>query len=218
MYKRLARLYKRHINTLNILKITLVAFFVLMYSWPFGSKQAQAAQTLPLYSTQLVALTPEIVTVAQSNPTIQVTTSQYQQQQASQKAAVTRLASVVRSDASPEAKRALVQSAAAAFGIDWKVLEAVWQIESGKAWVTNVTSYAGAVGPCQFMPSTWRSYAVDGNGDGVKDITSAQDCLYGSAKLLATNGASSGNVVNALLHYNHSMAYVQEVLKIASSI
>ncbi len=115
-------------------------------------------------------------------------------------------------------KRVLVQQVAAAHGIDWKILEAVWQVESGKRWRTTVTSYAGARGPCQFMPGTWRAYASDGNGDGVKDVTYAPDCLHGSAKLLASNGAAGGDVVRALLRYNNSMSYVYKVLSIAKSI
>jgi membrane-bound lytic murein transglycosylase B len=117
-----------------------------------------------------------------------------------------------------EGKRALVQQVAAAHGIDWKILEAVWQVESGKRWRTTVTSYAGARGPCQFMPGTWRAYAADGNGDGIKDVTYAPDCLHGSAKLLAVNGAAAGDVVRALLRYNNSMSYVHKVLSIAGSI
>ncbi len=117
-----------------------------------------------------------------------------------------------------EGKRALVKQVAAAYGIDWKILEAVWQVESGKRWRTTVTSYAGAHGPCQFMPGTWRAYASDGNGDGIKDATYAPDCLHGSAKLLAANGAAVGDVVRALLRYNNSMSYVYKVLSIAGSI
>ncbi|MEX1123921.1 MAG: lytic transglycosylase domain-containing protein [Patescibacteria group bacterium] len=118
-------------------------------------------------------------------------------------------------DPGPAGKRALAKKAAAAYGIDWKVLQAVWQVESGQSWYRSVRSYAGATGPCQFMPGTWRAYAVDGNGDGIKDVTYAPDCLFGAAKLLAANGAASGNVVGALLRYNHSMAYVNLVLSIA---
>ena len=35
-----------------------------------------------------------------------------------------------------EQKRGLVQQAAAHYGIDWRYLEAVWQVESGKSWDT----------------------------------------------------------------------------------
>jgi membrane-bound lytic murein transglycosylase B len=125
---------------------------------------------------------------------------------------------VTQADPGLAVKRQWVQKAASAYGIDWKILEAVWQVESGKRWHTTVRSSAGAQGPCQFMPTTWRAYAQDGNGDGTKDISYAPDCLFGAAKLLAANGAASGNVTNALLRYNFSMSYVKKVIQIANSI
>ena len=123
--------------------------------------------------------------------------------------------SIQQGDASPEEKEAWVQKAAAKYGIPASLLKAVWQIESGMRWSSSVTSYAGATGPCQFMPSTWRKYAEDGNGDGRADINYAPDCLFGSAKLLASNGAASGNIDKALYAYNHSTSYVNRVKSMA---
>jgi membrane-bound lytic murein transglycosylase B len=120
-------------------------------------------------------------------------------------------------DVSLEQKRALVQKAAALYGLDWKMLEAVWQIESGKRWVTTVKSYAGAQGPMQFMPGTWRGYAVDGNGDGVANIYEAEDAVYAGARLLAANGGAE-NIDRALFAYNHAQWYVDKVKGIAASI
>lgn len=120
-------------------------------------------------------------------------------------------------DVSLDVKRALAKSAAAAYGIDWKLVEAVWQIESGKRWKTSVQSSAGAQGPMQFMPGTWRGYATDGNGDGVTDITDARDAVYAGAKYLAANGAAT-NVDGALLRYNHAQWYVDKVKNLAASI
>lgn len=125
---------------------------------------------------------------------------------------------VVRVDTDLTAKRALVQRAAAAYNIPWEVLEAVWQVESGKSWDTQVRSYAGAQGPAQFMPATWRRYGVDGNGDGVKDIYSAEDAVYGAANYLAANGANRGDMYRALFAYNHADWYVQKVLRVAREI
>lgn len=116
------------------------------------------------------------------------------------------------------AKRALAKAAAAAYGIDWKILEAVWQVESGKSWDTAVASYAGAQGPMQFMPGTWAAYAVDADGDGVANIYDAEDAVYTGAKYLAAGGAAIGNVDAALYNYNHAQWYVDMVKGVAASI
>ncbi len=50
-------------------------------------------------------------------------------------------------------------------------------------------SWAGAMGQCQFMPSTFRGYAVDYDGDGRIDIwNSIPDVLASAANYLARNG------------------------------
>ena len=41
-------------------------------------------------------------------------------------------------------------------------------------------SYAGAMGPLQFMPSAYLRYAVDGNGDGTRDLFSDWDDIFAS--------------------------------------
>ncbi|MUL03573.1 lytic murein transglycosylase [Aliivibrio fischeri] len=42
-------------------------------------------------------------------------------------------------------------------------------------------SWAGAMGQCQFMPTSFLSYAVDGNGDGKKDIWNTHADVFASA-------------------------------------
>lgn len=128
------------------------------------------------------------------------------------------IASTETTDPGMDVKRQWTQKAASTWDIDWKVLEAVWQVETGKTWYTSRGSSAGARGPLQFMPGTWRGYAQDGNGDGIKNVNDARDSLFAAAKLLAVNGAASGNVDGALLRYNHSLAYVAHVKRIAASI
>lgn len=115
-------------------------------------------------------------------------------------------------------KRALAKKAAAKYGIDWKILEAVWQVESGKAWNTSGRSSVGAQGPMQFMRGTWNAYAVDGNNDGYTDINNAEDAVYAGANYLAAGGAAEGNVDAAIFNYNHAQWYVDKVKAVAASI
>jgi membrane-bound lytic murein transglycosylase B len=50
-------------------------------------------------------------------------------------------------------------------------------------------SWAGAMGQCQFMPSSFLSYAQDGNGDGRKDIwTTKADVFASAANYLSQSG------------------------------
>ena len=130
------------------------------------------------------------------------------------------VALAVRTEPEPafEAKRALVQKIADDKGIDPKILEAVWQVESGKSWNTARRSGAGATGPAQFMPGTFRKYGEDYDGDGVASITDAQDSLAAAANLLIANGLKDGKVRSALLAYNRADWYVKKVLKVAESI
>ncbi len=54
-------------------------------------------------------------------------------------------------------------------------------------------SWAGAMGQCQFMPSTYRRYAFDGNGDGKRDIWEEEhDVLTSIANYLMAEGWQTG--------------------------
>ncbi len=61
------------------------------------------------------------------------------------------------------------------FGVPWSVIAAVHMVETGMRGSTNTVSYAGAQGPMQFMPSTFRAFAIDGNNDGITDINNVDD-------------------------------------------
>ncbi|KUM97376.1 glycoside hydrolase [Streptomyces yokosukanensis] len=72
-----------------------------------------------------------------------------------------------------------------------------------------------AVGPFQFLPSTWESTGRDGNGDGTKDPHNADDAALGAAVYLCGNGRNltdRSQLDAAILQYNHSQAYLADVL------
>lgn len=99
------------------------------------------------------------------------------------------------------------------FGPDWYVLMAVGKIESNHGENMGPSS-AGAMGPMQFMPSTWETAGVDGNGDGVPNIMDPEDAIPAGAKYLADNGAPE-DWYAALFAYNRAGWYVREVLEVA---
>ncbi|WP_043656876.1 lytic transglycosylase domain-containing protein [Nocardia thailandica] len=75
--------------------------------------------------------------------------------------------------------------------------------------------YVRAVGPMQFLPSTWAHYASDGNGDGVADPHNVFDAALGAAKYLCSGGLNlrdAAQELRAVLRYNNSMSYAANVL------
>lgn len=56
-------------------------------------------------------------------------------------------------------------------------------------------SYAGAMGLGQFISSSYRSYAIDGNRDGKRDLWNAQDAIPSVANYFAKNGWKRGGGV-----------------------
>ena len=110
----------------------------------------------------------------------------------------------------------IYKRAEATYGVDWRLLRAVHYVETGQSGSTSIKSYAGATGPMQFLPSTWRSYAQDGNGDGVSDINNVDDAIFGAANYLRACGYP--NVQRSLWGYNRSTAYFYKVMSVANSL
>lgn len=110
------------------------------------------------------------------------------------------------------------QSAAATCeGLDWTVLAAIHKVETSFG-TGRATSSAGAQGPMQFMPPTFEAYGVDGDRDGRADINDVDDAIFSAANLLCANGAGDPErLATAIWNYNHSQAYVNEVLTLAAS-
>ena len=113
----------------------------------------------------------------------------------------------------------LYKAAAARYcpGLSWTVLAAIGEVESGNG--ANVgPSSAGALGPMQFLPSTWKEWGTDGFGDtGTPNIMNPYDAVPSAAEMLCGAGAAKGgqSLYNAIFSYNHADWYVDEVLAIA---
>jgi hypothetical protein len=111
----------------------------------------------------------------------------------------------------------LFQASAARYcpRLSWTVLAAIGQIESADG--RNVgPSTAGALGPMQFLPSTWAAWGIDGFGPaGPPDVMNPLDAVPSAARLLCADGAASGTragLRRAVFDYNHAIWYVNEVL------
>jgi membrane-bound lytic murein transglycosylase B len=96
------------------------------------------------------------------------------------------------------------------FQVPWNVLAAVNFVES-KFGKLRSASAAGAQGPMQFMPATWRRYGLGGN------VHDPHDAIVGAANYLHASGAPS-DLRRALHAYNPSAAYVDAVLRYARRI
>lgn len=81
------------------------------------------------------------------------------------------------------------------------------------------TTYDRAVGPLQFIPSTWRSSGRDGNGDGIADPHNVYDAATSAAGYLCGYGrdlTQPSDLRAAVLAYNHSDRYLVAVLRWAT--
>lgn len=79
------------------------------------------------------------------------------------------------------------------------------------------TSYDRAVGPMQFIPSTWAIVGVDADNDGQRNPQDIYDASLGSAVYLCSgpDDLSTGAGQRAsVFRYNHSKRYVDLVLAI----
>ncbi|MFI6928999.1 lytic transglycosylase domain-containing protein [Streptomyces sp. NPDC050287] len=77
------------------------------------------------------------------------------------------------------------------------------------------SSYDQAVGPMQFIPSTWAWAGRDGNSDGVKDPNNVYDAALAAGHYLCRNSwdlSTNAGLSSAILSYNNSQDYLNTVL------
>ncbi|GAA1781422.1 lytic transglycosylase domain-containing protein [Agromyces lapidis] len=79
------------------------------------------------------------------------------------------------------------------------------------------TTWDRAVGPMQFIPSTWAKWASDANGDDVADPHQIDDAALTTARYLCAAGSmtSPEGWRDAVYSYNHDNDYVDKVARVA---
>ncbi|MFC7305109.1 NlpC/P60 family protein [Streptomyces monticola] len=103
-------------------------------------------------------------------------------------------------------------------GLSWTILAAIGKVETNHGRHPTMISSAGAVGPMQFLPSTFKAYAYPVPPGGKKPPTpwDPVDAVHAAARLLCANGAKNNkNLRRAIWHYNHADWYVDKILKIS---
>ncbi|SDU80958.1 lytic transglycosylase domain-containing protein [Jiangella alkaliphila] len=81
------------------------------------------------------------------------------------------------------------------------------------------TEWDRAVGPMQFIPSTWSRWGADGNGDGVSDVHNLDDVALAAGRYLCADGgdlSDGADWQHAVLTYNRSTEYAAKVLETAN--
>ncbi len=223
---RLRGLWTANIAKKFVAGSMMVAFVPLSFA---SSRLPSLGSPAPsAWNTQLVLadVSPELLTTRGSSEVkIEKVTSRYEEEEKQKRekerqrkrVIAAQTVPMVSGDTMSEAEKLeLAAKAANAWHIPPSLLVAVWKVESGmRAFTVVQNKTSGAAGPFQFMPGTWRGYAVDGNGDGIKNVADARDAAYAAAQLLARNGAAQGDYYRALRRYNNADWYAQKVLSMA---
>jgi membrane-bound lytic murein transglycosylase B len=81
-------------------------------------------------------------------------------------------------------------------------------------------SHDRAVGPMQFIPSTWARWGSDGDGDGRVDPQDIDDAALAAGRYLCADGRDVGTARGwwtGILSYNPSVDYAQRVFGAADT-
>ena len=79
------------------------------------------------------------------------------------------------------------------------------------------SSWAGAIGIPQFIPTSYLDFGVDGNKDGKINLFDLEDAFHSVANYLIKNGWEN-NTLQAIYSYNHSLNYVMGVKAYAEEL
>lgn len=113
-----------------------------------------------------------------------------------------------------------MRAAATCPGLSWTVLAGIGKEETNFGRSPSMVSTAGAVGPMQFLPSTFAAYAQPVPPGGASPPTpwDATDAVFAAARMLCADGARSGaDLYQAIHSYNPADWYVADVLRDATT-
>ncbi|EFQ83755.1 hypothetical protein HMPREF0063_11418 [Aeromicrobium marinum DSM 15272] len=81
------------------------------------------------------------------------------------------------------------------------------------------TEWDRAVGPMQFIPTTWAEWGADGDGDGRRDPQDVDDAALAAARYLCDAGVVQEKIgfTDAVLTYNRSARYARDVSSTATA-
>jgi hypothetical protein len=191
----------------KILVGVLVAAVLSLVGLPFGLVILLAGVAAPAAEASLcVAPLPDVAADAAGTPSVPAPGSP-------------RLASLNNPPvAIPDAVGALYVAAATRYALPWTLLAGIGMEETNHGQ-NDAASSSGAQGLMQFLPSTWASYGIDGDGDGRADIGNDADSVHSAAHYLVALGARNGpqSMIDALHVYNPNSWYANDVLYYAAA-
>ncbi|RLP87173.1 lytic transglycosylase domain-containing protein, partial [Micromonospora sp. CV4] len=92
-------------------------------------------------------------------------------------------------------------------------------IDTDRGLLDQDTSFDRAIGPMQFIPTTWQEIGADADNDGVKDPHDLDDAALAAGNYLCKNNRNlsiPGDWWNAILSYNDVRRYAQDVYDTAN--
>lgn len=94
--------------------------------------------------------------------------------------------------------------------------------KNGSNPMMTPSSMYGAIGQCQFIPSSAIHYGVDGSGDGKVDLFNTKDALHSMANFVKRHGWKTGldrkAQLKVIYRYNHSESYALTIMAVADKI
>ncbi|MBB6627059.1 lytic murein transglycosylase [Nocardioides sp. KIGAM211] len=97
--------------------------------------------------------------------------------------------------------------------LDGRRFAAIRSTPGSQAWHGD-PRWEHAVGPMQFLPGTWATWATDGDGDGRTSPLDLDDAAAATARYLCADGhdlTTGDGWAAAIFSYNHDQAYVDAV-------